>query len=96
MGARGLRESPRRLGSDPGEGASFGLSCEVVDSQEGREAWESKMVSAWLFGKPKRRGWGERFIFLTQKINFYFYFEDHKSFPTFFYHENFQNSRKVE
>lgn len=64
MGARGLRGSPRRLGSDPGEGASFGLSREVEDSQEGREARESKMVSAWLFGKlERRRGWRERFVF---------------------------------
>lgn len=64
LGARGLRGSPRRLGSDPREGASFGLSREVEDSQEGREARESKMVSAWLFGKlERRRGWRERFVF---------------------------------
>lgn len=49
--------------SDPGEGAGFGLSCGMEESQEGRKAQESKWVSAWLW--RWRRGeeggsWGMR------------------------------------
>ena len=54
-GGWGLRGPPKRLGSDPGEGASFSLSCGVEGSQEGREAWASTRMSAGLLGKLERR-----------------------------------------